>query len=212
MKKILSGALAFMLFAGVAQAQVKDSTARHHHMQGQEMAAKKLNLSADQQARLKSIHEQERKEMKALKDNTSLTAEQQKAQRAELHKKYQEQTLAIYTPEQRAQIEQFHKDRKAGMKQHGKGQQKEHMQQMHKNMDALNLTADQKQQMAKLREENRAAMESVRKDATLTQEQKKEKMNQLRKQQQERMKTILTAEQLQKMETMKKEHPVKTKK
>ena len=49
-------------------------------------------------------------------------------------------------------------------------------------------------------------MESIRNDATLNSEQKKAKMENLRKQQETQMKSILTAEQIQKMESLKKEH------
>ena len=76
MKRILIATLAIVLFAGAAQAQTKD-TARHHqkHLQhkggGHDMMAKQLNLTADQQAKLKSIREQEHKEMKALKNSSS---------------------------------------------------------------------------------------------------------------------------------------------
>ena len=51
MKKILTGALALVLFAGSAQAQTKKDTASFHHRQGREMMAQQLNLTADQQTK-----------------------------------------------------------------------------------------------------------------------------------------------------------------
>src|SRR4051812_15002618 len=103
MKKILTGTLALMLFVGAAQAQTKDASGPHHHG-GHEKFAKELNLSADQQAKLKSIHEAQRKEMESLK-TTSLTADQLKAQRQAIHQKYSEQAKTVYTPDQQAKLD-----------------------------------------------------------------------------------------------------------
>ena len=74
------------------------------------MMAKELNLTEQQKASLKSIHEAERNEMKNLKTG-SLTADEQKAKRQELHKKYSEQAQAVFTPEQKEQM----KNMKASM-------------------------------------------------------------------------------------------------
>jgi Spy/CpxP family protein refolding chaperone len=74
----------------------------------------------------------------------------------------------------------------------------------------LNLTQDQKDRMAKARENARTQIESIRNDKTLTQDQKKEKMMSLRKQQQEEMKKILTQEQIEKMKSQKKDRGAKT--
>ena len=105
MKKILTATLAFALFAGAAQAQVKTDSARHHQKGGHEMMGKQLNLTSDQKAQLKTIHEAERKDMVLLKSNTSLSKEQQRTQRMELHKKYSDQMQALLTPDQKVQME-----------------------------------------------------------------------------------------------------------
>ena len=218
MKKILTATLAFALFAGAAQAQVKSDSARHHQKGGHEMMGKQLNLTADQKAQMKSIHEAERKDMEALKSNTSLSKEQQRAQRMELHKKYSDQMQALLTPDQKVQMEKmktegmgrgkmgkgdFKQGRKPGMK--GEGMERR------QNMEnELNLTQDQKDRMAKARENARTQMESIRNDKTLSEDQKKEKMMSLRKQQQEELKKILTREQLEKMKSQKKDRGAKT--
>ena len=86
MKRILTGALALVLFAGAAQAQTKQDTSSQHHRNRHEMMTKQLNLTSDQQAQLKSIRDNERNEMQSLKTK-SLTTDQLKTQRKELHKK-----------------------------------------------------------------------------------------------------------------------------
>jgi len=207
MKRILTGALAFMLFAGSAQAQSKQDTARHHHKDGREMMAKQLNLTADQQAKLKTIHENERKEMEALKSK-SLTADQFKTQRKDLHKKYHGQVQAVLTPAQKAQMETFRAERK----QNGgkKGQWQKGGNDMTKRggefQKELNLTQTQKDQLSKMKSEVKSQVQSIRNDQSLTQDQKKEKMHSLKKEEQQKFKSVLTKEQLDKLEAMKKEH------
>lgn len=124
MKRILTGTLALVLFAGVAQAQKQD-TERHFKNDGR--IKKELNLTADQQTKLQSIREMERKDMKALRN------------------KYQDQRQSVFTPDQRKKLESLKAERKQhakGMKHHGK----------HKNFKKraefqrqLNLTQDQKE-------------------------------------------------------------------
>ncbi|MFL5810998.1 MAG: Spy/CpxP family protein refolding chaperone [Flavisolibacter sp.] len=216
MKKIFTATLAFVLFAGAAQAQTKDTT-EHHRNGGHEMMVKELNLTADQQAKLKSIHEQERNEMKALKDK-SLTADQLKAQRTELHKKYRTQTESVFTPAQKQQMEKMRSEWKAkgGHEKKARKDDQANRSQGEKGFKRgesfqkeLNLTQDQKDKMARLRADSKTSFESIRKDQSLTDDQKKVKMHDLRKQQSEQMKSILTAEQLEKMNSFRKERAAK---
>ena len=210
MKKILTGALAIVLFAGAAQAQSKQDTSFQHHRDGHQMAMKQLNLTADQKAQLKKIHESERQDMQALKNNSSLTADQLKTQRQDLHKKYHEQVQSVFTPSQKEQLKKLHAERKENgnkkgdWKNGGKGFwnsaefQKE-----------LNLTGPQKTQLSQMRTDFKGQMQSVRNDQSLTQDQKKEKMHSLMKAQHEKMKTVLTKEQMEKLQSLRKERGAK---
>ena len=63
--------------------------------------------------------------------------------------------------------------------------------------------------MQVLRTSFRERMETLRNDASLTKEQKRTKMEELMKDQQTQLKSILTAEQIQKMESFKKDRPVR---
>jgi len=212
MKKILTGALAFMLFAVSAQAQTRDTV--HRHKGGHEMMAKELNLTEQQKASLKSIHEAERNEMKNLKTG-SLSAEQQKAKRQELHKKYSEQAQAVFTPEQKEQMKTMKAQWKAEGK-NGKGKrgdkpedQKGGFKKGNDFSAQLNLTADQKQKMESLRNESKTQMTAIRNDKSLSEDEKKAKMQELRKTQQQKMNSILTAEQIEKMKSLRKDHQKK---
>lgn len=62
-------------------------------------------------------------------------------------------------------------------------------------MEGLNLTADQKAQMKSLHQENKQQRDAIKNDASLTPEQKKEKMKELHMNQENKMNQILTPEQ-----------------
>jgi Spy/CpxP family protein refolding chaperone len=207
MKRILTGALALVLFAGAAQAQSKQDSSWHGHKGGHEMMARQLNLTADQKAQMKTIHESQRKDMEALKTQ-SLTADQLKTQRQEIHKKYQQQMQSVLTPAQRDQMAKFRAERKQNGA--GKGQWKNNGQAFHKRnaelQKELNLTQAQKDQLSKMRADVRSQMQSIRNDQSLTHDQKKEKMHSIRKDQKEKFKSVLTKEQQDKLKEIRKEH------
>ena len=206
MKRIITGALALVLIAGAAQAQSKQDTSFRHHKGGHEMAMKQLNLTSDQQTKLKSIRDNERKEMQALKSNTSLTADQQQAQRKELHKKYRDQMQSVFTPAQKDQLKKMKAERKERVGK--KGDWKKGGKDFAKRdnfQKELNLTPAQKDQLTKMRTDLRSQMQSVRNDQSLTQDQKKEKIHSLMKDQQQKFKSVLTKDQVEKLQSLRKE-------
>lgn len=207
MKKIITSALVLALTIGAAQAQTTSTQdkekhgRKEHNMQG----LKQLNLTSEQKAKLKTLHEQERKEMEALKDNKNASKEQ----RQELHKKYQEQMEAILTPDQRQQFEKMKAEKmakgKTGDFKRGEGQ-KGDFKRGGDFQKELGLTQDQQDKMAKIREGYRGQFEALRANNSLSQEEKRAKMQELMKKQQEDMKTVLTKEQVEKMKSLRKEH------
>jgi protein CpxP len=66
-------------------------------------------------------------------------------------------------------------------------------------MEKLNLTEQQKQQMAEMRKQHRAKLDALRDDTSLTPEQKREQMRAYREQFQQEMQSILTPEQRKQM-------------
>src|ERR1700686_4358933 len=81
------------------------------HRHGDELA--KLNLTDDQKAQVKKIHENMRAQMDAVKSDATLTAEQKQAKMKELHKSSHEQVKQLLTPDQRKQMKADEKERKA---------------------------------------------------------------------------------------------------
>jgi Spy/CpxP family protein refolding chaperone len=97
--------------------QDQAATAQPGHRHGDELA--KLNLTDDQKAQVKKIHESTRAQMDAVKNDTTLTAEQKQAKMKELHKSTREQVKQLLTPEQLKQLKADEKERKAERQQGG---------------------------------------------------------------------------------------------
>jgi Spy/CpxP family protein refolding chaperone len=74
------------------------------------MLTEKLNLTEDQQAKLKPILEDQSKRMKALHDDTSLTPTDKQAKMKEIHESSIEKFNTILTPEQQTKWKQMRQE------------------------------------------------------------------------------------------------------
>lgn len=219
MKRIITSAFAIMLLIGAAQAQTTSTDKKQGHKKEHTMAFDNLNLSADQKARLQSVREDYKKQSADLKNNTQLSADEKQKRRKELHEQFKSKTDAIFTPAQKEQLaknktewKEKSKDGKRegnrdGQARNSKGKG---MQRGQDFQEELGLSADQQQKMEQLRNDFRNKFSSLRSDNSLTEDQKKAKMQAMRKQQQEQMKSILTPEQIQKMESLRQQRTKKT--
>lgn len=203
MKKIVTGALALFLMIGAAEAQSKDSTRKHHREAIGAKKMAKLDLSAEQQARLRAINEARRAELQSLKADAGKASAEQKAEREAISKKYREQAAAVYTPAQKEQLAKMKAEHKSKAKASGKKKGKMGHRKGGAVLQELNLTEDQKAKIAELNRSSKNEFESLKKDQSLSVEQKKEKMKALRAEQAQKMKSLLTEEQAQKLERMK---------
>jgi Spy/CpxP family protein refolding chaperone len=70
----------------------------------------KLNLTEDQQAKVKPILEDESKHMKALHDDTSLAPADERAKMKDLHDSSTEKINAVLTPDQQAKWKQMQQE------------------------------------------------------------------------------------------------------
>ena len=213
MKKIISTALAIVLFVGASQAQTTEDKGRHHKGHRQEQAMSQLNLSAEQKAKFQSIREAQKKEMQELKKSGNVTPEQRKA----LHEKYKAQYQAVLTP---AQQEQFKKQREEWKekgdkaKKGQKGEKGEKGQRFGKRggdfgkqqaffKKELNLTADQETKLKGIFQEFRTKSQAIRSNTSLSKEQQREQFRSLAHQYMEQGKSVLTPEQLKKFNDLK---------
>jgi Spy/CpxP family protein refolding chaperone len=235
MKRLFTSALILALSIGAAQAQQSNQgkgeghKKEHRGHQGDHKGGgfEKLNLSADQKAKMQSLKEEFKKESEALKaQENTLTAAQMKEKRKALHEKHQAQMQAILTKEQKDQVAQMKTEHK-GAAHARKGEKSRFDSSARGNRDGfrgqkgaggergaefakeLNLTADQKTRMQQIRTDFRSKMEAVRNNSALTQEQKRTQFQALSKAQQEQMKSILTKEQIEKMQSLRKERPAR---
>jgi Spy/CpxP family protein refolding chaperone len=224
MKRILSTAFIIALSFGAAQAQTTEGSTKKEqglHRKGdrQGMGMSKLNLTADQQARIKTINENYHKQVTALKGQTNITVADAKSRREALQKQHRADIQAVLTAEQKAQMETAKKEWKAkgqrGDFRKGDGARKDttgfgkrgdrkefkgKREGMAKMQQELNLSADQQAKMAKLREEFKTKSEGIRSNTALSQEQKKEQFKAAAQQHRDQVKTILTKEQVEKIE------------
>lgn len=127
MKKIFLFAIAAFFFAANTQAQVQRETSHSQRMQSdsgrrahQQKMINELNLSADQKAQIKSLHEQNKQQRDAIKNDTSLTTDQKKEKMKELRQSESDKMNSILTPEQQAKRKSMIDERKQNYQMKGK--------------------------------------------------------------------------------------------
>lgn len=89
------------------------------------MLSEKLSLTDDQKTRMKPILQDEAQQMKAVRDDTSLSDAQKHAKMRAIHESFHDQINGVLTPEQQAKWKQMkqeamekHKEMKGGEMDH----------------------------------------------------------------------------------------------
>jgi Spy/CpxP family protein refolding chaperone len=198
MKKLIGSLLALTLIVSAAQAQEQKMEGRHGRHHQKEMFAKQLNLTEDQKKQLKDINADAKKQMAELKKNDNMTVKDFNSRKEAIKKQQHDKMLALLTPDQKAQMEKMKQDRMAKGKersQHG----------LEKMKTQLNLTDDQVSKLKASHDSFTAKAQEIRNNSSLTSDQKKEQFKELAKQQKEETKSILTKDQLQKMQELHKD-------
>lgn len=220
-----------MLALTVGAAQAQDSSARkdrHHQKREHRMGGfDKLNLTAEQKERMKAAREEYKTKSEALRKQDQLTVAEMKTRREELHKNFRTQTESILTADQKSQLEKAKAEKKAagktgefkrgegkrsktegrdGISKRGKSKGRDGLRQkgaeLHKE---LNLSAEQKEKIASANAELKTRMSALKNDQSLTKDQKRAKIQELVKNRQEQFKSILTKEQAEKLQSLRKE-------
>jgi len=75
-----------------------------------QMLSEKLNLTEDQKTKLKPILQDQAQQLKALNDDSSLTAEQKTAKKKAIHETTHDQINAVLTPEQQEKFKQMKRE------------------------------------------------------------------------------------------------------
>jgi hypothetical protein len=194
MKKLLIP-LSFCLFAiGSISAQEKGGFENKKSPQGKHQAiAEKLNLTAQQQQQMKTIQQDFKTKAEVLKSNDNITLGEFKKKMQELKEQRKAQVSAMLTDEQKAKM-------KAGREHKMKQNATAHFEKL---KTELQLTEDQQVSLKKKQAEVQQQMKAIHQNDALTKEQKKEQIVALHKQRKEYLKSVLNAEQVQKLEAMK---------
>ena len=113
--KLLQFLLAFMFIGVVAKAQPPADTSRGRGPRVD--MYKDLNLTKDQQEKVKAIQEKQREEIEAIRNNSSLSREEQRSKMMDMRKKYSEQIEALLTAEQKEKLKAKQKEMQEQMQQ-----------------------------------------------------------------------------------------------
>ncbi len=187
--------------AGTSDATTQSAPAKgygHHGRRGahmRQMMISKLNLTQQQQDQLKPIFQKQREQAQAIRQDSSLTADQKKQKFDALRQDTQTQVNAVLTPEQQQQWAQ--------MKAEGKQRMAANREKMGVRMaEKLNLSQAQQDQIKPLMQKQREQAKAIWQDNSLTQDQKRTKMQQLHQDTQAQLNTILTPDQQQQWQQM----------
>lgn len=201
MKKLIAFTLVAAIAGFSASAQERREVKTPRTEQKMKMHDKKtmqeLNLTETQKAELKSQREASKAQLEAIKADASLT-DAQKAEKAKaIHQEQKNKMQALLTTEQKAKLEESRKASAARGKEIG-----EKKKQAYKD---LNLTADQSAKLKAQREASKSKIEAIKSNSSLTEDQKKTQIKEVMQASKTDMKNILTAEQMKKMQEMKKQ-------
>lgn len=204
MKKAMLGIVLSAFVAVGAFAQDKETSTSKRH-RGPQDVMQQLNLSDEQKTQLKAIRDDYRLQMADLKKNEDITVKEWKGRMESIRKEHRDKVQNLLTEDQKANMKKMMETRKSkkhfGHKGGFKG--KRHGMSLDKMKKDLNLTDAQVTALKKNREDNAAKWKALREDKSKTAEQKKEAMKEYKKQQHESLKSILTEEQLQKLQQKK---------
>lgn len=198
---------AFILIAGLASAQTADSTG-HRAFSGRKMAMQrhsrafgmqKLNLTADQKQQMKAANDDYRKQLAGLQNNNSITLGEYKTQLAALHKSHKDKVSSILTDEQKKAMAARRQDAQKRMHHAGEAS-------LDKMKQNLNLSDDQVAKIKAQREDLHTKIKAIRENTSLLPEQKKSQVKDLFVQQKDNLKSVLTADQLSKLDAMRRQH------
>lgn len=158
---------------------------------------KDLNLTPDQQSQIKKINDDYKGKMADLKKSeATTTVKDYKARKQAFAKQRHEQMQHVLTPQQKEQLAEKRKEQRKRMNATAKNR-------MEKMKTELQLTDNQSAKIKTLRADTRSKIKGIRENESLTDEQKKEQVMATFKKQHEAMNSLLTPEQMKKMENLK---------
>jgi Spy/CpxP family protein refolding chaperone len=112
---LLAAGLTFAQTSQQSQAPTPEKNAVTHRTaltvdQQLQRLSDKLNLTDDQKTKLKPILQDQMDQMKAVREDTSLTPEQKRAKMKSTHTSFNEQINAVLTPEQQVKFKEMQQE------------------------------------------------------------------------------------------------------
>lgn len=141
-----------------------------------------IDLTDEQKATLQTIRQSEREQIEAIRNNSSLSQEEKRAQIEAIHQATREQSLGVLTPEQQQTIA----NRRANGDGPGPGG---------RGGGIPGLTDEQRASLGTIRQSEREQIEAVRNDQTLSQEEKRARIESIRQESRQQSQGVLTPEQ-----------------
>lgn len=203
MKKIIAFTMIFAIagFSASAQERREMKGQKHgmHKMQGQKGdMMKDLNLTDAQKAQLKADREIYKAKMEALRKDENITVKEMKARQKAIQDEQKAKMQALLTPEQKAKMAAERSGMEASRKQMD-GKRADMMK------EKLGLSNDQAEKLKAHNQEVHSKIKSIQDNQNLTMEQKKAQIQAVKEASKTQRKSILTDEQIKKMEEMKKD-------
>ncbi len=200
MKKIIISMMvagAFIMSASAQEARSMKHNHQNHGKQHKGKMMKELNLTADQKAQLKTSHESYKQQLGEVNKNEAITVKESRDRKEALRKGQKEKMMAILTPDQKIKLEQIKNNR-----------QVRHEAKAAKRLDKmkakLNLSDEQVAKISTAKQAEHEQYKAIVQNDNLSRIEKKDQKMALREQNKNSFKSILTPEQISKMEEMKK--------
>jgi hypothetical protein len=200
MKKIVLTLLVLALATVSIQAQIPQRKIRNQHRGQHPNAQEKLDISAEQKNKFKSLNEDYRKKMMELKKEDDITVKEWKSRMADLQKKSLADQQNIFTPDQKIRMEKMKQERKQMAEIDTRAR-------MEKMKLQLGLSTEQTEKFYRQQKEMQEQMKAFRENKSMDMLQKKEAYKELIEKRKDSMNSIFTEEQKKKMKEMKMRHP-----
>ncbi|MEO6547248.1 MAG: hypothetical protein ABIN94_04590 [Ferruginibacter sp.] len=197
MKKIVIGLFAFAACVFTANAQETGKT-HHKSNHGKHMMLKELNLTAAQKDQLKASRQNTHQQLADLNKNENITVKEYKTRKASILKAQKDAMEKVLTPAQKDQVMQA--KQKAEVRHEAMNAKR-----LEKMKAKLNLSDEQVATIKSNREAGKAKVKAIRENTQLTAAEKKDQLMAIRKAQKDSFKQVLTPEQINKMEDLRKE-------
>lgn len=159
-----------------------------------------LRLTAEQEAQVARLREQQRAEIAAQNQNSALTQIQRREQIQATIRKYTDQISALLNPEQQrvfAQVQAQERDRLRTLQGDNFAERLQARSQL---AVSLGLSAEQLRQIERIREQQRVQVEAANQNAVLTPEQRRDQITAAIRNYNTQVRALLNQEQIQQLD------------